>query len=813
MRKNQMQKLILAITEILDREEKNVERQMDVTEAQWLQEKAISVGHWLEEDIGQDTDEVHMLEEYCERVYQACVGNEYGRAAYKDRKDMLELLLQKVKQNIPLERNKILFIPYKYCMWDSMESIYESALKDKAEWEIIIMPVPFRLKKENRIVYEGELFREKNGFRSYLEYELEEECPDVIIIHNPYDQYNKLTEVDKRYFSEELKKYTNHLVYIPYFAAQRNLTKIDKIILPGVRNATDIFVQSEKIKKEYLRWYPDKNVQALGCPKIDRIVNGDAVIEGKKRTFLLNTHLNMVRSAPDLLIERVNLILCFFAKHPQYELIWRPHPLSQSCFEDLKQKTEYEKKIEYAKTLDNVQYDESEDFFEAVLKADAYIGDISSLVLFFGIMGKPIYLFEREEKNLYCWDEYLSFLDYEFCQGKIWVAGRKTPGIFSMDRQLANVKLEYNLVQYRKDKPYRSYLTVRIKEKEMYVFFENQPCVEKIDMKTGEEKEVKFEDGGKAISANSYIVQDIYEYDGFYYIIPASAGAPLLRFDGEKLAECAGWKEQMVEILGEEQKHWLDGCAYKDNEVWFVVPDTNLLMRTDLVNFEITEWNVGDGQCRLETVAYDGQKFWLVGSGQRAIFQWSIEKGLEKIYDNFPPQILLGTKFSFIKIVFYKESVWLIPGSASDILILDRHTGKCRTLELPELIWLEDTDRLQNMKFYAVLQQDDRLFLFAHGTRQHIIIDMKQERIIGKLDTLIAEEDLKEIQKRFLINYNECTSDVCRVSDYITFVDRYYNISEEERKHYLQGMENIGNSGMRIWEEIKKWYSVAPEKW
>lgn len=94
MRKNQMQKLILAITEILDREEKNVERQMDVTEAQWLQEKAISVGHWLEEDIGQDTDEVHMLEEYCERVYQACIGNEYGRAVYKDRKDIwCEMLL------------------------------------------------------------------------------------------------------------------------------------------------------------------------------------------------------------------------------------------------------------------------------------------------------------------------------------------------------------------------------------------------------------------------------------------------------------------------------------------------------------------------------------------------------------------------------------------------------------------------------------------------------------------------------------------------------------------------------------------------
>lgn len=106
----------------------------------------------------------------------------------------------------------------------------------------------------------------------------------------------------------------------------------------------------------------------------------------------------MVRNAPDLLIERVNLILCFFAKYPQYELIWRPHPLSQSCFEDLNQKTEYEKKIEYAKTLDNVQYDESEDFFEAVSKADAYIGDISSLVLFLELWENR-YIFLKERKK------------------------------------------------------------------------------------------------------------------------------------------------------------------------------------------------------------------------------------------------------------------------------------------------------------------------------------------------------------------------------------------------------------------------------
>ncbi len=48
-------------------------------------------------------------------------------------------------------------------------------------------------------------------------YRFEERRPDEIYIHNGYDNWNLVTSVHPRFYSENLKQYTDKLVYIPYF--------------------------------------------------------------------------------------------------------------------------------------------------------------------------------------------------------------------------------------------------------------------------------------------------------------------------------------------------------------------------------------------------------------------------------------------------------------------------------------------------------------------------------------------------------------------------------------------------------------------
>ena len=70
----------------------------------------------------------------------------------------------------------------------------------------------------------------------------------MIYIHNPYDDWNLVTCVHPRYFSGNLKKYTEKLVYIPYFVLQEiepdDQGTIDQmkhfIWTPGVINADKV---------------------------------------------------------------------------------------------------------------------------------------------------------------------------------------------------------------------------------------------------------------------------------------------------------------------------------------------------------------------------------------------------------------------------------------------------------------------------------------------------------------------------------------------------------------------------------------------
>ena len=51
----------------------------------------------------------------------------------------------------------------------------------------------------------------------YDAYDFEHMLPDVIYTQNPYDECNYTTSVHPFFYTRNLKKYTDKLVYIPWF--------------------------------------------------------------------------------------------------------------------------------------------------------------------------------------------------------------------------------------------------------------------------------------------------------------------------------------------------------------------------------------------------------------------------------------------------------------------------------------------------------------------------------------------------------------------------------------------------------------------
>ena len=105
---------------------------------------------------------------------------------------------------------KVVFMPYKASMWDSLESIWMAADKDE-RCEALVVPITYYELDNNQNPIKK--VNERNLFPKYVnavndeEYDLENDFPDIIYIHNPYDNTNLVTRVDSRYYSWNLKKY------------------------------------------------------------------------------------------------------------------------------------------------------------------------------------------------------------------------------------------------------------------------------------------------------------------------------------------------------------------------------------------------------------------------------------------------------------------------------------------------------------------------------------------------------------------------------------------------------------------------------
>lgn len=373
---------------------------------QAMQESVITIGNTVEQCLSECEDVILQLTNMAELIYELSLDENYKDADKREElKNYCKSSQRMVETTLPSEF-EVLFLPYKASMWDALESVYVAAAKE-GDCEVHVMPVPWYHVSEDRtelvMEYEGEQFPKGIPITDYREYSIPDMQPDVIFIHNPYDDKNHVTSLPERYFSSELKKHTDHLVYIPYKVCEGRV-KDFYCVMPGVKNAWRVFTQCEQVSQVYLKYnLPDKIVTS-GSPKIDKIIQNEIhkpgmpdawknALEGR-RIFLLNTHLNNIINEADCMIRGLEQVIEAFSCRKDAAVIWRPHPLSMETAQAMNPDIlhRYQEVIARFKALSNGVYDETPDPHLAIALADAYIGDASSLVIMFGVTGKPLFI-------------------------------------------------------------------------------------------------------------------------------------------------------------------------------------------------------------------------------------------------------------------------------------------------------------------------------------------------------------------------------------------------------------------------------------
>lgn len=427
------------------------------------QETAIHIGEQIEASEGKGFATVRLLEDYCEIVFQlyGAIGGENDIGSDLDlidqsqvRHQMLDVdrsvgaltaLLGQIKGSAEKDirvRTEAVFLPYKASMWDSLESVWKAADKDP-DCDAYVIPIPYYDKNPDGSFaeehYEGGLYPEYVPVTRYQDYDFAARRPDMIFIHNPYDEHNLVTSVHPFFYSKNLKQYTEKLVYIPYFILNE-IDPADKEAVKGIEHlcvvsavlyADKVIVQSQAMRQIYIdlmmesmqtdkipRAYWEKKILGLGSPKLDKVQNTKKeeleipeewlkVIQKEdgswKKIIFYNTSVAAMLQYEEKMIAKIrDVFRVFRERQDEVALLWRPHPLMEATIKSLRPelRKEYEELVGEYRAEGWGIYDDTADVDRAVALCDGYYGDPSSVVRMCQEAGRPVMIQDVKRINV-----------------------------------------------------------------------------------------------------------------------------------------------------------------------------------------------------------------------------------------------------------------------------------------------------------------------------------------------------------------------------------------------------------------------------
>ncbi|MCR5339090.1 MAG: LicD family protein [Lachnospiraceae bacterium] len=260
------------------------------------QNTAISIGERVEEDLcrrdpktdkavneQEIRDSVGCIEEYCETVFRA-----YAELAFEDLWPSFAAMKQAVSDYLQSRRMEILILPYRNTMQNTgMNHIVEGVksfcqMADEGPFcdrkkaaDIFIMPVAYYVKEidgsrggqfENEMSDQPEIWY--NGEAKVVSgenYSIADRRPDMIVVQNPYDEWDLSSDTEEMYYARNLLRYTDRLIYVPPFAPDEPVGEEDKAIAaiqtlieePAVVYADRILLHSQKMKELYVTTLTD----------------------------------------------------------------------------------------------------------------------------------------------------------------------------------------------------------------------------------------------------------------------------------------------------------------------------------------------------------------------------------------------------------------------------------------------------------------------------------------------------------------------------------------------------------------------------
>jgi len=609
------------------------------------QTAAVSIGTKLEECaqnadanvVEQVTKTVHVLEEYCELLWHT--NNSQDINMLKENVNKLDRYTEKIEKairEVPV-RLEVVFLPYKASMWDCMETVWKAANED-SECDVYVVPIPYFDIKKDRTVgdmhCEADLMPKYVPVTDYRSYNLEEHRPDIVYIHNPFDNCNLVTSVHPEYYSENLKKYTDMLVYIPYFLLGEHLADSQKS-LPAYYNVDKIILTGEAMVEDLAPSVPREKLLPLGSPKAERLIwmknhkdELDIPREWKrkirnKKVIFYNVSLSGILQEKSKMLDKMEEVFSIFENRMDMILLYRPHPLMESTLTRMHPglQTRYQKLVNFVKDMPNAIYDTTGDVGVSVAISDAYIGEsTSSVVDMFKILKKPLFFLRTEKYYQPNLDEMLSDKTFDICRigSDLWFITQKTQLLCKYNMQteamecIAEIPDKAKLADYTKLVNYENKLILIPQVADgIYVY--------NIDADTFCKDYFKNKNVFAKFGAGAVV------YEHYVFLIPTQYPA-IVRYDmltGEFVyyEECV--REAYKLMNHEEYQHPFTTYSIWQEEIYILSGISNIVLCFNMKTGEYKICAIGQETNRYVFIAADETYCWITKYQDYKVIRWN----------------------------------------------------------------------------------------------------------------------------------------------------------------------------------------------
>lgn len=620
--------------------------------------------------------------------------------AFSQCMEHLKHLIHKTERETKFKKD-IVFLPYSASMWDSLESVWKAACEDKEHCNAYVMPIPYCDRNPDGTPAKWRC--EMDKFPKYVptldwrEIDLKGWHPDVIFIHNPYDDSNCVTSVESSYYSRNLRPDTDLLIYSPYYVTSGGLGEGQRNC-PAFPYLDYIIVQAESFRKLFHPSVPVEKLIPLGSPKLDRVVNlcnnpptppeeWREKLNGKK-VYFYNTSLGGMLCDTTAFLNKMQYVFNTFVGRKDACLIWRPHPLMESTLSSMRGVAlPYYEKLKEWFIKENIGiYDDTPDIGKTISLSDAYIGDSStSVTMLFAIVGKPLFILENGIHELPKSEDWRGdFLgEVTFQEQDNWIVTASNQ-LYYAKCEGAAYRHVCSLCEYHSGNYYFKVIEIG---KKAYVCPANAQDILRVS-KNGIEERIPLERKIETAGAFAQALQA----DAGIFLIPLLYPA-IVRYD-TRTKELAYIKDMNRFFVKNIQGEWrVGGSCVWQRELLIASPNTAEVLRIDVETLDTKVETVGANNVGCFLMAVDGKDVWLLPSTGYALRKWNPSTGEVKEYSveiagikcRHPIYQFDCDEFPFGQPAFDENYVYLPPCWGNKFVKIAKDTGAAEEWKIPLL--------------------------------------------------------------------------------------------------------------------------------